>query len=258
MQLTFFYFLPNILLSGFMFPFRGMPDWAQAIGSVLPLTYFMRLVRGILLKGNDWPDLWPSLWPMIVFTLVVMADRGDASIAGRSIEGAGAPCLARAVAARVAPSARTSARRIRPRSIATCRSAARRRLDASRPSATFPRSGGRSSRSPEIDALVRRALAAARRSTRRVHGSSRRASSAPRARRHAVPAVDLDRGRRAAAHRPGDVRVPASAELRARSPCSASAPTSPTRSTSSAGRAASSRGSPREVDYQATSSRPRG
>jgi ABC-2 type transport system permease protein len=73
MQFTFFYFLPNILLSGFMFPFRGMPDWAQALGGVLPLTYFNRVVRGILLKGNDWTDLWPSLWPMMVFALVVMA-----------------------------------------------------------------------------------------------------------------------------------------------------------------------------------------
>jgi ABC-2 type transport system permease protein len=73
MQFTFFYFLPNILLSGFMFPFRGMPEWAQTLGSVLPLTYFNRVVRGILLKGNDWHDLWPSLWPMIVFALVVMA-----------------------------------------------------------------------------------------------------------------------------------------------------------------------------------------
>ena len=73
MQLTFFYFLPTMLLSGFMFPFRGMPRWAQAIGDVLPATYFMRLVRGILLKGNDWADLWPSIWPMMVFTVVVMA-----------------------------------------------------------------------------------------------------------------------------------------------------------------------------------------
>jgi ABC-2 type transport system permease protein len=72
MQLTFFYFLPTMLLSGFMFPFRGMPRWAQAIGDVLPATYFMRLVRGILLKGNDWADLWPSIWPMMVFTVVVM------------------------------------------------------------------------------------------------------------------------------------------------------------------------------------------
>jgi len=72
MQLTFFYFLPNMLLSGFMFPFRGMPQWAQWLGSVLPLTHFNRVIRGILLKGNDWADLWPSLWPMALFTLVVM------------------------------------------------------------------------------------------------------------------------------------------------------------------------------------------
>jgi len=72
MQLTFFYFLPTMLLSGFMFPFQGMPGWAQAIGEVLPATYFMRLVRGILLKGNDWVDLWPNIWPLMVFTVVVM------------------------------------------------------------------------------------------------------------------------------------------------------------------------------------------
>src|SRR5262252_373495 len=72
MQLTFFYFLPNILLSGFMFPFRGMPEWAQWIGSVLPLTHFNRLVRGILLKGADWPDLWQSTWPLMIFVLIVM------------------------------------------------------------------------------------------------------------------------------------------------------------------------------------------
>ena len=52
MQMTFFFFLPSILLSGFMFPFRGMPVWAQAIGEVLPLTHFLRAVRGIMLKGN--------------------------------------------------------------------------------------------------------------------------------------------------------------------------------------------------------------
>jgi ABC-2 type transport system permease protein len=72
MQLTFFYFLPTMLLSGFMFPFQGMPGWARAIGELLPATYFMRLVRGILLKGNDWADLWPNIWPMMVFTVVVM------------------------------------------------------------------------------------------------------------------------------------------------------------------------------------------
>jgi len=73
MQLTMFYFLPNILLSGFMFPFQGMPVWARAIGSLLPLTYFNRLIRGILLKGSGWADLWPSVWPMLLFTVVVMA-----------------------------------------------------------------------------------------------------------------------------------------------------------------------------------------
>ena len=72
MQLTMFYFLPNILLSGFMFPFRGMPHWARVVGSLLPMTYFNRLARGILLKGNRFPDLWPDLWPMLVFTAVVL------------------------------------------------------------------------------------------------------------------------------------------------------------------------------------------
>ena len=72
MQLTFFWFLPNILLSGFMIPFAGMPHWAQWIGSALPLTYFNRVVRGVLLKGAAWPDVWPNMWPMLVFMLVVM------------------------------------------------------------------------------------------------------------------------------------------------------------------------------------------
>lgn len=71
-QLTFFYFLPNILLSGFMFPFVGMPKWAQVIGNLLPMTYFNRLTRGILLKGNGWLELWPSIWPLMVFTVVVL------------------------------------------------------------------------------------------------------------------------------------------------------------------------------------------
>ena len=72
MQMTFFFFLPSILLSGFMFPFRGMPGWAQAIGEVLPLTHFVRLVRGILLKGNGGMELWPNVWPLLAFMLVVM------------------------------------------------------------------------------------------------------------------------------------------------------------------------------------------
>ena len=73
MQMTVFYFLPNLLLSGFMFPFQGMPRWAQGIGEVLPLTYFLRLVRTLFLKGGGWGDLWPNIWPMMVFTGVVMA-----------------------------------------------------------------------------------------------------------------------------------------------------------------------------------------
>ena len=72
MQMTFFFFLPSILLSGFMFPFRGMPGWAQVIGEVLPLTHFVRLVRGILLKGNGWLELWPNIWPLLLFMGVVM------------------------------------------------------------------------------------------------------------------------------------------------------------------------------------------
>ncbi len=71
-QLTVFYFLPNILLSGFMFPFQGMPKWAQLLGNLLPLTYFNRLIRGIMLKGNGWENSWPSVWPLFLFTFVVM------------------------------------------------------------------------------------------------------------------------------------------------------------------------------------------
>ena len=73
MQMSFFYFLPNILLSGFMFPFRGMPGWAQGIGEVLPLTHFVRIVRGILLKGNGLPQIWPELWPIVLFMLVMLS-----------------------------------------------------------------------------------------------------------------------------------------------------------------------------------------
>lgn len=72
MQMTVFYLLPNMMLSGFMFPFAGMPQWAQAIGSLLPLTYFNRSVRGVFLKGSDWADLWPSIWPVGLFGVVVM------------------------------------------------------------------------------------------------------------------------------------------------------------------------------------------
>jgi len=73
MQLSFFFFLPSILLSGFMFPFRGMPLWAQYLGQLLPLTHYLRLVRGILLKGIGAVEAWPFLWPIILFTVVVMS-----------------------------------------------------------------------------------------------------------------------------------------------------------------------------------------
>jgi ABC-2 type transport system permease protein len=72
MQMTFFYFLPSILLSGFMFPFRGMPEWAQWIGTLLPLTHFLVIVRGIMLKGNALADIVPQLWPMLAFMVVVI------------------------------------------------------------------------------------------------------------------------------------------------------------------------------------------
>lgn len=72
MQLTFFYFLPSILLSGFMFPFLGMPKWAQFIGELLPLTYFNRLIRGILLKGNGFNELWSDMWPLLLINIFVM------------------------------------------------------------------------------------------------------------------------------------------------------------------------------------------
>jgi len=73
LQMTFFFFLPSLLLSGFMFPFRGMPRWAQLLGEVLPLTHFLRIVRGILLKGNGLTQLWPELWPMALFLAAAAA-----------------------------------------------------------------------------------------------------------------------------------------------------------------------------------------
>jgi len=72
MQMTFFFFLPSILLSGFMFPYRGMPEWAQWVSSLLPLTHFLVMVRGIMLKGVGMADLWPQLWPILLFTLAVV------------------------------------------------------------------------------------------------------------------------------------------------------------------------------------------
>jgi ABC-2 type transport system permease protein len=72
MQMSFFFFLPSMLLSGFMFPFRGMPYWAQVIGELLPLTHFLRIVRGILLKGNGLADIAPEIWPIALFTAIAL------------------------------------------------------------------------------------------------------------------------------------------------------------------------------------------
>jgi ABC-2 type transport system permease protein len=69
MQMSFFFFLPSILMGGFMFPFKGMPAWAQAMGEILPLTHFLRIVRGVMLKGNGLAEAWPNLWPLLLFTL---------------------------------------------------------------------------------------------------------------------------------------------------------------------------------------------
>ena len=72
-QLSFFFFLPSLLLSGFMFPFRGMPQWAQAIGECLPLTHFLRIVRGILLKGNGLDVIGSQLWQIALFAALALA-----------------------------------------------------------------------------------------------------------------------------------------------------------------------------------------
>ncbi len=72
-QMSVFFFLPSLLLSGFMFPFRGMPHWAQALGAILPLTHFLPIVRGILLKGNTLAEVAPHVWPMLLFLVAVLA-----------------------------------------------------------------------------------------------------------------------------------------------------------------------------------------
>jgi ABC-2 type transport system permease protein len=71
-QMTFFVFLPSILLSGFMFPFRGMPEWAQLIGEIFPLTHFLRIVRGILLKKNTFADVSLQLWQIALFAVIAL------------------------------------------------------------------------------------------------------------------------------------------------------------------------------------------
>ena len=73
MQMTFFFFLPSILLSGFMFPFRGMPGWAQVIGEALPLTHYLRVVRAVMLKGVGLADVSAQIWPLLLFMAVISA-----------------------------------------------------------------------------------------------------------------------------------------------------------------------------------------
>jgi ABC-2 type transport system permease protein len=70
MQMAQFALLPSIMLSGFMFPFKGLPVWAQYIGELLPITHALRITRGVLLKGNGLAEIWPQLWPIAVFTLL--------------------------------------------------------------------------------------------------------------------------------------------------------------------------------------------
>jgi len=72
-QLSQFGLLPSIMLSGFMFPFQGMPTWARWVGEAVPLTHTLRICRGMLLKGNGLAEIWPDLWPMLLFALVVGA-----------------------------------------------------------------------------------------------------------------------------------------------------------------------------------------
>jgi ABC-2 type transport system permease protein len=73
LQMAQLVLLPSFLLSGFIFPFLGMPLWAQWFGNVFPTTHAMRIVRGILLKGAGWSDIWPDIWPIVLFTVVVTA-----------------------------------------------------------------------------------------------------------------------------------------------------------------------------------------
>jgi len=73
MQMTFFVFLPSILLSGFMFPFAAMPAWARAIGEALPITHFLRVVREVMLKGAGMREVWGDIWPIALILAVLAA-----------------------------------------------------------------------------------------------------------------------------------------------------------------------------------------
>ncbi len=71
LQMSIFVIMPSIIMTGFMFPFQGMPAWAQTIGSCIPLTYFVRIVRGIMLKGAELIDILPNLWALGIIVLVL-------------------------------------------------------------------------------------------------------------------------------------------------------------------------------------------
>ena len=73
MQMTMFFFLPSMLLSGFMFPFRGMPGWAQVLGEAFPLTHFLRIVRAIMLKGSEAAGIAHNVWPLALILVLVSA-----------------------------------------------------------------------------------------------------------------------------------------------------------------------------------------
>ncbi len=73
MQLTFFFFLPSLLLSGFMFPYRGMPGWAQTLGEIFPLTHFLRVIRAVMLKGADYAAISGEMAALLIFVLVFTA-----------------------------------------------------------------------------------------------------------------------------------------------------------------------------------------
>ena len=71
MQMSVMVTLPSVMLSGFLFPFRGMPLWAQMIGNIMPATHFMSISRGIMLKGSNFSEIWPHLWPLMLFMVAI-------------------------------------------------------------------------------------------------------------------------------------------------------------------------------------------
>lgn len=73
LQMSVFVIMPSIIMTGFMFPFEGMPTWAQTIGKGIPLTYFLRIARGIMLKGANFVDIMPHLWPLALIVLILTA-----------------------------------------------------------------------------------------------------------------------------------------------------------------------------------------